>query len=373
MSALALVLSACGSNDTSSAGETAAGSQSEENSEHSHEHASGSDFSSLSGTLNGSGASSQGKAMQAWKDGFGQVSGVKVNYTETGSGTGREQFIGGEVSFIGTDAALKPEEMEAATERCGGAGVVETPTYVSPIAVAFNLPGIEHVNMTAANIAEVFNGTITKWNDPKLVDNNPDIELPDLDIVTVNRADKSGTTENFTDYLAQVVPDVWGFDAAQEWPVMDGVLGQSAEGTSGVVSLVQNTAGGITYADASQIGELGSVAVKIGEDFIPYSAEAAAKIVDGSPAAADATDTVLTVDLQRDGSIEGAYPIVLISYHVACLKYEDPAEAANVAGLLTYIASAEGQNAAADHAGIAPISEDMRERVTDAIAKISAK
>ncbi|MDO5724362.1 MAG: phosphate ABC transporter substrate-binding protein PstS [Flaviflexus sp.] len=374
MSALALVLSACGSNETSNIEETTAGSQSEEHSEHSdHEHSDGSDFSSLSGTLNGSGASSQGKAMQAWKDGFGAVSDVKVNYTETGSGTGREQFIGGEVSFIGTDAALKPEEMAAATERCGGAGVVETPTYVSPIAVAFNLPGIEHVNMSAENIAEVFNGKITMWNDPKLVENNPDIELPDMAIITVNRADKSGTTENFTDYLAQVVPDVWGFEAAQEWPVMDGVLGQSAEGTSGVVSLVQNTEGGITYADASQIGELGSVAVKIGDEFIPYSAEAAAKIVDGSPAAADASDTVLTVDLQRDGSIEGAYPIVLISYHVACLEYDDEAEAANVAGLLTYIASVDGQNAAADHAGIAPISEDMRERVNSAIAKISAK
>lgn len=378
LSALALTLSACGSND-SSAGEVAkktSGSDNETAStevEASGDNELGIDFSSLSGTLNGSGASSQGKAMQAWKDGFGSVSDVKVNYTETGSGTGREQFIGGEVSFIGTDAALKPEEMEAATERCGGAGVVELPTYVSPIAVAFNLPGIEHVNMTAENIAEVFNGTITQWNDPKLAANNPDIELPDTAIVTVNRADKSGTTENFTDYLAQVVPDVWGHEPGQEWPVMDGVLGQSAEGTSGVVSLVQNTEGGITYADASQIGELGSVAVKIGEDYIPYSADAAAKIVDGSSAATDASDTVLTVDLQRDGSIEGAYPIVLISYHVACLAYSDEAEADNVRGLLTYIASADGQNAAAQHAGIAPISDEMRERVNAAIEKISVK
>lgn len=375
--ACVLTLSACGSNDSGNASASQSTSSSAAADDTTSTEADGdganSQYAGLSGTLNGSGASSQGKAMQAWRDNFSQLSDVQVNYTETGSGTGRSQFIDGQVSFIGTDAALTPEEMTAASERCSGAGVIELPTYVSPIAVAFNLPGIAQVNMTAENIADIFSGKITTWNDPQLSEHNPDIALPATDIIIVHRADKSGTTENFTDYLHAAVPQAWPTEGAQVWPDFPSVLSQSAEGTSGVVSLVTSTEGAITYADASQIGDLGSVAVRIGEDFVAYSAEAAAKIVDGSPKASDASDTVMTVDLKRDGSIAGAYPIVLISYHVGCLHYEDASEAANVRGFLTYIASVEGQAAAAEAAGTAPISDELRERVNAAIAKISSQ
>lgn len=322
----------------------------------------------VSGSLNGSGASSQQNAQQAWRDAFSADYGVTVNYNPTGSGTGREQFIGGAVSFAGTDSMLDEEELAAAEQRCG-AEILELPLYISPIAVAYNLPGVDSLNLSAANIAAIFNGEITNWNDEAIVADNPDVELPDLEIVPINRADDSGTTENFTQYLIEAAgEEAWPYEAEDVWPISGT---QSAEKTNGVVDLTAQTEGGITYADASQIGDLGAANVEVNGEWLEYSAEAAAAIVDNSEPTADATDKILTVDLVRDGSVEGAYPVVMISYIVACTEYDDAQEAANVKGYLSYMASDEGQQFSFEaNGGNAPISDDLQSRVFPAIDSI---
>ena len=129
----------------------------------------------LQGTINGSGASAQVNAQQAWRDNFTAQSGAIVNYDSTGSGTGRDQFIAGEVHYTGTDSMLDEEEINLATERCGSEPI-ELPLYISPIAIAFNLDGIDNVNMSADVIAQVFNGDIAEWNDPAIADLNADID-----------------------------------------------------------------------------------------------------------------------------------------------------------------------------------------------------
>ncbi|SPT74726.1 Phosphate-binding protein pstS 2 precursor [Arcanobacterium haemolyticum] len=126
------------------------------------------DASTNKGSINGSGASSQVNAQQAWRDNYSASSGFTINYDPTGSGTGREQFIAGKTAFAGTDSVLNPEEVAAATSRCNGTEPLELPLYISPIALAFNLDGITSLNLTADLIAHIFNGTITTWNDPKL-------------------------------------------------------------------------------------------------------------------------------------------------------------------------------------------------------------
>ncbi|WP_259365244.1 phosphate ABC transporter substrate-binding protein PstS [Flaviflexus equikiangi] len=322
----------------------------------------------VSGSLNGSGASSQANAQQAWRDNFSADFGVTVNYNPTGSGTGREQFIGGAVSFAGTDSILDEEELAAAAQRCGS-DIVELPLYISPIAIAYNVPGVDSLNLSAANVAAIFSGEITNWNDEAIAADNEGVELPDLEIVPVNRADDSGTTENFVQYIIEAAGDeAWPYEAADAWPISGT---QSAEKTSGVVDLTAQTEGAITYADASQIGDLPAANVEVNGEFLAYSPEAAAAIVDGSEPTADATDLILTVDLKRDGSIADAYPVVMISYIVACTEYEDAQEAANVKGYLSYMASDEGQQAAtAAGGGNAPISDDLQSRVFPAIDAI---
>ena len=350
LAAGSLALAACGGSDDG--GSTGGGANAAE-------------ADSLSGTISGAGASSQESAMQGWIAGFQtENEDVTVNYDPVGSGGGREQFLAGGTAFAGSDAALDEEELTQAEERCGADGLVEVPLYISPIAVAFNLPDVETLNLSPDVIAGIFSQQITEWNAPEIAADNPDAELPDLPITPVNRADESGTTENFTEYLAAAAPEVWTEEPSGEWPIAGGEAGQ---GTSGVIQAIQGAEGAIGYADASQVGELGTAAVGVGEEFVEYSPEAAAAVVENSPRAEGRPEGSLALELARDTTESGQYPIVLVSYSLACKTYEDEAQGELVRSFLSYAASEEGQAAASEAAGSAPISESIR---TDAQAQI---
>jgi phosphate transport system substrate-binding protein len=324
----------------------------------------------LSGTLAGAGSSAQEAAMQGWIAGFQTTNeDVTVNYDPSGSGAGREQFLSGGVAFAGSDAALDEEELALAEERCPDGGLVEVPLYISPIAVAFNLPGIETLNLSPQAIAGIFKQEITTWDAPEIAADNPDADLPSTVITPVNRADESGTTENFTEYLAAAAPDVWTEEPSGDWPIAGG---EAAQGTSGVIQTIQGAEGAIGYADASQVGELGTVAVGVGEEFVEYSPEAAAAVVENSPRAEGRPEGSLALELARDTTESGNYPIVLVSYQLACKSYEDAAQADLVRGFLEYAASEDGQAASAESAGSAPISDTLREDATAQIEQIGA-
>ncbi len=305
--------------------------------------------------------------MDAWTVGFQSANpDVTVNYDPIGSGGGREQFLSGGVDFAGSDATMSDDEYAQSQDRCAGdRGAIHLPHYISPIAVAFNLSGIDSLNMKPEAIAGIFADEITNWNDPAIAADNPDVDLPDTAINPVHRSDESGTTKNFTDYLTAVAPDMWT-EAIEVWPFG----GEGAQGTSGVVQAITAGEGSIGYADASQVGDLGTVAVGVGDEFVPYSPEAAAKVVDVSERLPGNGDFDFQYKLKRDTTESGTYPIVLVSYHIVCLDYDDQDTADLVKAFMTYVGSPEGQQAAADEAGSAPISDDLRTQLKDAIAEI---
>lgn len=316
----------------------------------------------LAGTLNGSGASSQGSAMEAWIAAF-QTSNpdVTVNYDPTGSGTGRAQFQEGATLFTGSDSYWKDEELAGAFPSCApGTLPWEFPVYISPIAVIFNLDGIASLNMEPATVAGIFAGQITNWSDAAIKAANPGVALPDLAITAVHRSDESGTSKNFTDYLSKVAGDIWTVGAIEAWPTEYG--GEGAQGTSGVVSAVTGGNGTIGYADASRAGTLGTVAVKVGSDYVAYSPEAAAAVLDASSVVEGRPATDLAIKVARDTDASGAYPIVLVSYLIGCNEYADKASVDLVKAWASYLISVEGQTAAADAAGAAPISASLREK-----------
>ncbi|RKN09680.1 phosphate ABC transporter substrate-binding protein PstS [Streptomyces radicis] len=330
----------------------------------------GEETSELSGTIAGAGASSQEAAMGAWMAGFNALHpDVTVEYDPSGSGAGREQFLAGGTDFGGTDAYFSEEEgeLEGATERCGE--VVEIPVYVSPIAVAFNLEGVDSLNLSPSVIAQIFNQQITTWNDEAIAADNPDVELPDSAITVVNRSDPSGTTENFVEYLAAAAPEDWPHEVGDEWPVSGG---EAAQGTSGVSQAISGGNGTIGYIDASQASELGSVNVGVGEEFVPYSPEAAASVLAVSERVEGRGQYDFAYDLARDTTEAGTYPIVLVSYAMACATYDDAATAELVQAFLGYMISAEGQEAAAAEAGSAPLSDELRTEFQAAVDAISA-
>jgi phosphate transport system substrate-binding protein len=324
----------------------------------------------LSGTLVGAGASSQQAAMQGWTAGYSGVQpGVTVNYDPVGSGGGREQFIAGGTDFAGSDAALDEEELAAAQERCAGGEVFELPNYISPIAVVHNLEGVDELNLSPEVVAGIFDQQITNWNDPAIAADNPGVTLPDLPITPVNRSDESGTTENFTEYLAAAAPEAWTHEPDGNWPVAGG---EAAQGTSGVVSAVSGGNGTIGYADLSQAGELGVANIGVGEEFVTPSPEAAAAVVENSERLEGRGQYDFAIELARDTAESGNYPIVLVSYHIGCITYDDPETAGLVADFVGYVVSEEGQQAAAEAAGSAPISDALREQAQTAVDAITA-
>ena len=323
----------------------------------------------LTGTLNGAGASSQESAITAWRQGFQQANeAVTVNYDPIGSGGGREQFISGGTSFAGSDAILSEDELTAAAERCSS-DIVSVPVYVSPIAVIFNLDGVDELNLDAATIGSIFEGKITNWDDAAIKALNPDADLPSTKITPVHRADDSGTTKNFTDYLTATAPDAWTGGVVETWPIKGG---EAANGTSGVVSAVKGGSGTIGYADASQADGLATVAVKVGDDFVKPTAEAAAQVLDTAERVEGRADTDIALNIDRTTTAAGVYPVVMVSYQIACQTYEDAAEAELVKSWLTWVASTDGQASAAESAGSAPLSADFSATVQAAIDTIGS-
>ncbi len=358
LAVLTLALSACAAGNDSSA---SAGGSSDGG-------------SSLSGTLNGGGSSAQESAQSAWRAGFQSAngSGVTVNYDPVGSGTGRENFLSKAYAFAGSDSALSDDEGEVAkaAERCGGAPAIEVPAYVSPIAVVYNLEGVDSLQLSASVIAEIFDGKITSWDDPKIAADNPDASLPSTKITPVHRSDDSGTTKNFTDYLAQAADGAWTYDADGIWPIKGG---ESGAGTSGLVASVKAGDGAIGYADESQVGDLGVVALKVGEEFNQPSAEGAAQVLAESPRTEGRDPVDMSIDVDRTATDSGAYPLMLTSYLIACQTYDNQADADLVKGYLSYVVSEDGQQAAADQAGSAPLEASLQQEAAGIVDKISTK
>jgi phosphate transport system substrate-binding protein len=346
---LGLTLSACGDKNSSGSG------------------------SSGGGTLNGGGATSQANAEQTWRANYQKQNGGTINYEEVGSGTGIENFTSKAYSFAGSDAYLTSDQLSAAKDACGS-DPIEVPAYVSPIAVAFKLSGVKSLNLDAKTIADIFDGKVTTWNDPEIASQNSGVKLPDTAIATVHRSDESGTTFNFTDYLSKAADGAWADDPNTVWPAsIKG--GQGLEGTSGVIGGLTSTEGSIGYADDSAVkadGTLGVVSIKVGSAYNAPTADGAAKVLAASPAAPNRPATDMATDIDRTATAHGDYPLMLVSYLLACQTYDDSSTADLVKGFLTYVVSSDGQQAAASAAGSAPLDSSLSSKATSIIAKISS-
>ena len=328
----------------------------------------------VSGDIAGAGATSQEAAQEAWKANFeSQNSGVTIAYDPVGSGGGREQFEAGGVDFAGTDSSFADEELTKAEKVCGGAdNFVQVPAYISPIAIIYNLQGVDNLQLSPDTIAGIFAQDITTWNDPAIAKDNPGVDLPSTRITPVNRSDDSGTTSNFTDYLSAVAPEVWTDKASGVWP--SSLKGENAKGTSGVVKTVTDTPGAVTYADDSAVsGKLGTAQIKVGDSFVKISPEAASKAVDQGKPVEGRNANDLAIKLDRKTTVAGAYPIVLVSYHIVCTTYDTQATADLVKAFVSYAASDAGQKAAADSAKSAPLSAALQGKVKTALEAVKGK
>lgn len=176
-------------------------------------------------------------------DAYNQQNKIMINYQGIGSGGGINQLVKKTVDFGGTDAFMTEKELKDA-----GAPVLHIPTCLGAVVIAYNLPGNLKINFTSDVVADIFLGKITKWNDPRIASSNKDVKLPDLRISAVHRADGSGTTYIFSEYLTKASKE-WkekmGTGKSINWPA--GQIGQ--KGNPGVAGYVKQTPGSIGYVE----------------------------------------------------------------------------------------------------------------------------
>lgn len=308
-------------------------------------------------------------AQESWVAGFQSLHpDVTINYDPTGSGTGRSQFFEGAVALAQSDSYFKDEELLMTSPNCKpGSELWEIPVYISPIAVMFNLDGIKSLNLNPETLAKIFTKQILRWNDSEIAASNPGVQLPDLGITAVHRSDKSGTTGNFTDYLDQLAPEIWEAGKTEEWPSQYG--GEGGNTTAGVIAALQSN-GTIGYADASRLGDLGAVSLKVGESYERYTPEAAAALIDASEIAQNRPETSLAYKLNRKTTQSGVYPVALVTYLMGCVEYENANTANLVREYANFINSPEGQAIAQEFAGSSPLTEATRLRNQQVIDRI---
>ena len=198
--------------------------------------------------VTGAGASFPAPVYSKWADAYSKATSNHVNYQSIGSSGGMKQIEAKTVDFGASDAPLKPEELQAK-------GLVQFPTVIGGIVPVFNLPGIEagKLRLTGAVLGDIYLGKITKWDDAAIKALNPSLKLPDTAIAVVRRADGSGTSFNFTNYLSKVNPE-WkakvGEGTTVNWPV--GTGGKGNEGVSAFVQRIPGAIGYVEYAYAKQ-------------------------------------------------------------------------------------------------------------------------
>ncbi len=268
--------------------------------------------------INGAGATFPYPLYSKWFSDYNKTNpNIQINYQSIGSGGGIQQLKAGTVDFGASDAPLNSDE-----EKAMPGPVVQIPATAGSVVIVYNIPGIgKGLKLTSEVVGDLFLGKIKSWNDPKIVSQNPGVNLPNLPVAVVHRSDGSGTTHIFTDYLAKAHADFYfkvGRGKSVNWPT--GLGGKGNEGVAGQVKQIPGAVGYVEYAYAVN-------------NKIPYAAirNKAGKFVEPSPAATTAAIAAFSKELTKDvkASVtdapgEASYPIAGVSYLMTLKKATDP-------------------------------------------------
>ncbi|WP_459612644.1 phosphate ABC transporter substrate-binding protein PstS [Corynebacterium urogenitale] len=346
-----LALTACSNADNSS-------SNGEGGSESNYE------MTDATGELAGEGASSQQNAMENVFGPAFSASGSSLAYNSTGSGAGQTQFVAGQVAFAGSDSPLKDEQIEDAKKRCEGNDAWHLPMVIGPVAIAYNLDGVDELNLSTETIAKIFKGDIKKWNDQAIAAENEGVELPDQDISVVYRSDESGTSDNFQKFLKASAGDIWE-DEGKAFPT---ATGSGANGSTGVADQVAATPGAITYVEsgfAKERDELGTAKIDFGAGPVELSKDTVNAALSAAKFEGEGHDLVVDSEALYSEKGEGQYPLVLTTYEIVCSAGYDENTAGLVKNFLYTIL--DNQNEDLENAGYIPVDGDFKAKLEEAV------
>ncbi|MCQ9343679.1 phosphate ABC transporter substrate-binding protein PstS [Corynebacterium kozikiae] len=352
-----LVLAACSETSTSSSSSDATGASEV-----------AANLTGATGSLVAEGASSQQNAMDFFNVQYQQaVSGASLAYTASGSGSGRKNFIGGQAVFAGSDSPLADDQVEPAAQRCGGNEAWHLPMVIGPVAIAYNLPGVDTLNLSTATVAKIFNGSITAWNAPEIAAENPDAELPETQISVIFRSDESGTSDNFQKFLVASTPENWD-TTGQAFPA---TVGSGANGSNGVASEVKSIEGAITYVESgfAKQQSLGVANIDFGAGSVELNPESVGVALDNLAFKTEGHNMVVDTEALFASENEGAYPLVLTTYEIVCSAGYDENTRNQVKDFLTV--ALENQNDQLNELGYIPVTGQHLERLQAAVEAIS--
>jgi len=292
-------------------------------------------------SINGAGATFPYPMYSKWFDEYHKRNAnLQINYQSIGSGGGIKQVTEGTVDFGATDGPMNDEQLKAYQDK-HGSGILHFPTVMGAVVPTYNIPGVDAaLNFTPEALAGIFLGKVTKWNDPVIAGANKGVKLPAEDIVVVHRAEASGTSYCWTDYLSKV-SDEWktkvGKGAAVNWPV-----GLGGKGNEGVTGTVKNTPNSIGYVEL----------IYAESNKIPYGSvkNAAGAFVKASLAAVSAAAAGAAKDMPEDFRVsitnapgEASYPISTFTWLLIPEKFSDAAKREAIKGFLKW-ALTDGQS-----------------------------
>jgi phosphate transport system substrate-binding protein len=363
-----LSLAACGSDPTtttSPGGETSASGGTASSS---------SSLACPAGSLSAEGSSAQSNAITEVITLYNGECGDKatIEYNPTGSGAGIKSFYNGLVDFAGSDSALKTEEKDGvvesakAEERCQGNPALNLPMVVGPVAFAYNVDGVDQLTVTAELLAQIFNGTVKTWNDPKIAALNEGVDLPSEPITVFFRSDESGTTENTTKFLQAAGKGAWKEEPSKAWTGK----GEGKNKSSGVAEGVTSTKNSISYMEWSYARDnnLKIAQLDSGNGPVELSGESVGKAVAEATVAGSGSD--LALKLKYADTAAGAYPALLVTYEIVCSKGLAADKTAIVKDFLGYFAS-EGTQSQLEALGYAPLPAELQTKVKSAVDGIS--
>lgn len=319
----------------------------------------------------GGGATFVDPIMQKWAAEYRAAKGVEIDYVAKGSGYGITNVTARTIDFGCSDAPMSAKEIQAA--KSAGGDVVHVPVTVGAVAVIHNLPGGARLTLSGEVVADIYLGKVTKWNAPSITKLNPGADLPDLDIVFVYRAESSGTTSIFTEYLSKKSAAFAarpGASKSPKWPA----VGVGKEGNDGVAEHVKNTTGAIGYVELAY-------AKKNGIAFATLINKAGKPVAPDAPSVTAAVESAIGVKQDQepyalhpltfsftDAGGDAAYPIVGASY--ALLFQKQPKDKGPVIVEFLKWATADGQRFAKD-LDYAPLPADLTKRAQELLGTVT--
>ncbi len=313
-------------------------------------------------SINGAGASFPAPVYTRMFQGLAQNDGPQVNYQSVGSGAGIENFTNKSVAFGASDAPMSEEEMQQA-----GGNPRHIATVGGPVVAAYNVQGVENLQLTGEVLANIFLGNITTWSDPAIANINPDANLPDSEITVVHRSDSSGTSNIYTSYLAAVSQE-WangpGAGKSLDWPT-----GIGAKGNEGVAGQVQRTDGAIGYVGFEYAASTDLPAAAIGTQETGFT-EPSVDSAKAAIAQAEIPDDLRVTISETNPQGEGVYPITGLTWLLVRQQQDDLAQCKAVAEMAWYVTH-DGQQFAPD-LNYAQIPDKVVQRDEDFIRSLEA-